>query len=77
MLTNEHPASSYGQPVLVKRATDEAWGRLDVVEMYPSWGLMLAVHAVERAAAAMPKLTDEERRFIASFTGEQTAPSEV
>jgi len=61
-------ASSYGQPVLVKRTTNEAWGRLDLVEMYPSWGLMLATDAVERAANAMPKLTKEERKFIAIFT---------
>jgi hypothetical protein len=50
ILTTDHPASSYGQPVLVNRGDRQAFGPADIVEPYPSWGLMPASLAVLRMA---------------------------
>jgi hypothetical protein len=38
ILTTDHAASSYNQPVLVHRGTGEAFGPEDIVQCYPSWG---------------------------------------
>lgn len=35
-LSTDHAASSYGQPVLVNRATGEAFGPGDILKPYPS-----------------------------------------
>ena len=67
-LTTEHAASSYGQPVLVNRATGEAYGPGDILKPYPSWGLMLATEAVKRMAATV-KLTEEENALAEKFAG--------
>ena len=48
ILTTEHASSSYGQPVLVNRGSQEAFGPGDIVKPYPSWGYMLAADAVKR-----------------------------
>lgn len=58
-LTTEHSASSYGQPVLVNRGTNEAYGKGDILEAYPSWGYMPASAVVERLAK-IKDLTDNE-----------------
>jgi hypothetical protein len=34
-LSTEHAACSYGQPVLVNRATGDAYGAADVLKPYP------------------------------------------
>lgn len=51
-LSTEHAACSYAQPVLVNRATGEAYGAADIVKPYPSWGFMPAAAAVQRMAGA-------------------------
>jgi len=66
-LSNEHAASSYGQPVLLHRATNEAFGPGDILSPYPSWGLMPASKAVERMARTK-KLTYDEQQFVKKFT---------
>jgi len=65
-LTTDHPASSYGQPVLVNRGSGEAFGPGDILTPYPSWGMMPASGAVERMASNK-KFTDEERAFVSRF----------
>ena len=50
ILTTDHAASSYGQPVLVHRSTGEAYGPGDILVPYPSWGYMPAGAAVARFA---------------------------
>ncbi len=45
-LSTEHPASTYGQPVLVNRDTGEAYGPSDVVQVYGPMGRMVAAKAV-------------------------------
>ena len=68
-LTNEHAASSYGQPVLVNRDTGEAYGPGDVLHAFPSWSDMPAKKAVERMAKAN-KFTYVEQRLVDRFVGE-------
>jgi hypothetical protein len=65
-LTADHAASSYGQPVLVNRASGRAYGPADIVECYPSWGFMPAAKAVERMADSA-NLGDLEREFCRRF----------
>jgi len=65
-LTTEHSASSYGQHVLVKRATGEAYGPGDIVTAYPSWGLMLASDAVKRMAKTA-HLDEDGQAIVARF----------
>jgi len=48
VLTTEHSASSYGQPVLVNRHTGDAYGKHDIVQAYPSWDYTPADMAVTR-----------------------------
>lgn len=67
-LTTDHAASSYGQPVLVNRATGEAFGPGDIVQCYPSWGYLPAALAVDRLAAA-ESLDDEQIALVSRFTG--------
>lgn len=57
-LTTEHPASSYGQPVLVRLADGEAFGPGDIVQAYPSWPMQPAAAAAERLARTADKLDD-------------------
>ncbi len=57
-LTTEHPASSYGQPVLVHGPTGTAYGPGDVFEVYPAWGWMPADDAVVRMARTARLLDD-------------------
>jgi hypothetical protein len=65
-LTNEHAASSYGQPVLVNRGSGEIFGPGDILTPYPSWGFMIAAEAVERMAKTK-KLTYDEQIFVDRF----------
>lgn len=61
-LTTEHPSSSYGQPVLVKRGTGEAFGPGDIIKAFPSFGFMPAALVVRRLAKRI--IIDEENSDI-------------
>ena len=65
ILTTEHPQSSYGQAVLVKRASKEAFGTADVFEAYPSWGFNTAANHVKRMVSIKPELKDH--KLVKSF----------
>lgn len=65
-LTTDHPASSYGQPVLVYRSSGEAYGRDDILKPYGGWGFMPAWKAVERLGR-IGQRTEAELEFIARF----------
>ena len=65
-LTDEHPASSYGQPVLVQKDNPEAYGPADIVRCYPSWTFQPASLAAERLSK-LGKRTGEELEFIRKF----------
>ena len=65
-LSTDHAASSYGQPVLVNRATGEAFGPGDILKPYPSWGFMVGAEAVRRLAKTA-KLDAEGRNLVAKF----------
>lgn len=67
-LSTDHAASSYGQPVLVNRATGEAFGPADIVKPYPSYSFMPGTQAVRRLAKTV-KLDAESQRLVAKFTG--------
>jgi hypothetical protein len=66
-LSTDHSASSYGRPVLVKRATGEAFGLGDIVKLNPSYGYMTAGDAVRRLAGTK-KLDAEGLDLVARFT---------
>jgi hypothetical protein len=67
-LTTEHPGSSYGQPVLVRRNTGDVYGPLDVAQFYPSWGYMTACRAVERMLKNHNRFSEDQQAFIRQFT---------
>lgn len=69
MLSNEHASSSYGQGVLVRRDSGEAFGPADVLQPYPSWPWMTGAQAVERMLRTKAKkFTEAERAFVRAFT---------
>ena len=68
ILTTDHEASSYGQPVLVKRSTGEAFGRSDILEAYRSWGFLPAAKVVERMAKTRA-MSEAERELVGRFCG--------
>jgi len=60
-LSTEHQASTDGRPVLVRRGTREAYGPDDVLQMFPSYGLLPARQAVARLArASLAFLNDKD-----------------
>jgi len=65
-LSTDHAASSYGQPVLVHRATGEAYGPGDIVRLDPSHGYALAADAVRRLAKTA-RLDAEGQALVARF----------
>jgi hypothetical protein len=65
-LTDEHSFSSYGQAVLVNRATQEGYGPGDIIRPYPSWDFQPAGEAVKRMAKS-GKFTHNERKFVDDF----------
>ncbi len=65
-LSTEHAASSYGQPVLVHRATGDAYGPGDIVKPYPSYGYVPALDAVARLAKTA-RLGKNGRALVARF----------
>ena len=66
ILTTDHSASSYGQPVLVNRGTGEAFGPGDVLEAYPSWGWLPARDAVKRMLKTV-ELSEDQKGFVEKF----------
>jgi len=66
MLSNEHPAYSHGQPVLVSRLTGEAYRPGNVVQPYSLWGWMTARVAVFRMVKSL-QLDHVERAFVSKF----------
>jgi len=66
ILTDEHSASSYGQPVLVGMATGEAYGPGDIIRAYPSWSFAPASMAVERMTKTT-RLAEDEGFFVDRF----------
>jgi hypothetical protein len=73
VLTTEHAASSYGQPVLVHRGTGEAYAPWDVLQPYPSWAWSTAAVAVARFAKRK-QLDADGLALVARFVG-SLAPS--
>lgn len=67
-LSTDHAASSYGQPVLVNRATGEAYGPGDIVRPYPSHGSTTAAEAVRRLAKTA-RLDADGQALVARFVG--------
>jgi hypothetical protein len=67
-LSTEHPASTYGQPVLVNRDTGGAYGPSDIVQIYEYLGPMVAARAVRRLARAA-ELTVAQQALVAQFVG--------
>ncbi len=65
-LTDEHPASSYGVPVLVNRFNNSAYRSGDVLEPYSSWGWINARVAVFRMLRTL-QLDHVERAFVSKF----------
>jgi len=66
-LTTRHPASSYGQPVLVNRGSGEAFGPGDILQPYPSWEYQTGASAVDRMAATKD-LTPDQVSLVRKFT---------
>jgi hypothetical protein len=67
ILTDEHSASSYGQPVLVNMSSGEAFGPGDLVQAYPSWDCTPAATAVQRMCKDLGRFSDEQRDTILDF----------
>ncbi len=67
-LSDEHPRSSLGQPVLVDRSRGLAYRPDDVLQAYPSWGVLPAARVVQRLANAAD-LTGDARALVARFVG--------
>ncbi len=67
-LSTEHASSSYGRPVLVNRATGEAFGPGDILMAYPSYGYLPARLVVERLAK-VANLDEDGRTLVARFVG--------
>ena len=69
-LSTEHPASSNGVPVLVRRETGQAFGPSDIVELYPSYGLLPARRGVARLARATGAWRNDLNRLLDGFLRE-------
>jgi len=69
MITDEYAASSYGIPVAV--VDGEAYGPADELPIWPENDELAFLHEsagqTVAAAAAIAKLTDEERDFVRRF----------
>jgi hypothetical protein len=65
-LSDERAGSSYVSPVLVNRATGEAFGPGKILEPYAHWGLKpAAVHVVRMSETK--KLSGDEMKFVRRF----------
>jgi hypothetical protein len=69
ILTDEHPACSYGQPVLLNKTDQDPFGPGDIVRCYPGWPFQPAREAVARMARTKPGLSKAKRALVAKFIG--------
>jgi hypothetical protein len=69
-LTTDHAKSRSGQPVLVNRATGQAFLSSDTLVAYESWQKMTAAQVVGKMAS-WRDFSVEERRLIELFVGIQ------
>ena len=67
-LSNEYPASRYGQPALVYRSTGEAFGPGDLVQAYPMDRYTEAAKVVARLAKTA-SLDAESQALVTRFVG--------
>ncbi len=65
-LSTEHPASSYGQPVLVHRHTGRTFGPGDRVQLHPSYGTTTAADGVAWLAKTVT-LSAEAQALVDRF----------
>jgi hypothetical protein len=72
-LTTDHAKSRSGQPVLVNRATGQAFLPGDALVAYESWPKMPASQVVNKMAT-WRDFSGEERRLIELFVGIQRQP---
>ena len=72
-LTTDHAKSRSGQPVLVNRATGQAFLPGDALVAYDSWPKMPASQVVSKMAS-WRDFSGEERRLIELFVGIQRQP---
>ncbi len=78
-LSDEHPMSREGRPVLVNRSTGAAAGPGDLVDGTPFWGVMEAARLVAHLAKSV-RLNAAEKtlvdRFIESLPPEASGASD-
>jgi hypothetical protein len=67
-LSNEYPASRYGQPVLLYRNTGETFGAWDFVQACPIDRHTQAAKVVARFAKTL-KLDEDGAALVARFVG--------
>jgi len=72
-LTTDHAKSRFGQPVLVNRATGQAFLPSDAFVAYESWQKMSATQVVNKMAS-WRDFSEEERKLIERFLGIQRQP---
>lgn len=72
-LTTDHAKSRFDQPVLVNRATGQAFLPSDAFAAYEFWQIMPADQVVNKMAA-WRNFSEEERRLIERFLGVQRQP---
>jgi hypothetical protein len=67
-LTTDHPKGKYDQPVLINRATGQAFLPYETFAAYESWPVMSATHVVSKMAS-WRDFSVEERGLIEQFLG--------
>ena len=66
ILTDEHPASSYGQPVLVNLESNQAYGSGDLMKFSPKAGFV-PCHRFVRKLTEDREFSEDELKFIDRF----------
>ena len=72
-LSTEHPACTFGQPVLVNRDTGQAYSPGNIVQVNERMGSMLALLAVRKLAQAA-ELDTAQQELVARFAGTVPPP---
>jgi len=72
-LTTDHAKSRFGQPVLVNRATGQAFLPSDAFAAYESWQIMQAAQVVNKMSS-WRNFSKEERTLIEQFLGVHSQP---
>lgn len=72
-LTTDHAKSRFGQPVLVNRATGQAFLPSDAFAPYESWQIMQAAQVVNKMTS-WRNFSREEHRLIEQFLGIHNLP---